>query len=39
MVTDGNLITSRVPSDLPEFARAILEIFRRPQLLQAPQPR
>ena len=39
VVTDGNLVTSRVPSDLPEFARAMLEVFRKPQLLQAPQPR
>src|SRR6266849_11066578 len=39
VVTDGNLVTSRVPSDLPEFARAMIEVFRKPQLLQAPQPR
>ena len=39
VVTDGNLVTSRVPSDLPEFARAMLEVFRKPQLFQAPQPK
>jgi protease I len=39
VVSDGNLVTSRVPSDLPEFARAMIEVFRKPQLLQAPQPR
>ena len=39
VVTDGNLVTSRVPSDLPEFARAMIEVFRKPQLLQAPRPR
>jgi protease I len=39
VVSDGNLVTSRVPSDLPEFAKAMIEVFRKPQLLQAPQPR
>lgn len=39
IVIDGNLVTSRVPSDLPEFAGAIMEIFRKPRLLQAPQSR
>jgi protease I len=39
VVSDGNLVTSRVPSDLPEFARAMMELFRKPQLLHAPQPR
>jgi protease I len=39
VVTDGNLVTSRIPSDLPEFARAMIEVFRKPQLVQAPQPR
>ena len=39
VVSDGNLVTSRVPSDLPEFARAMIEVFRKPQLLQAPLPR
>ena len=39
VVTDRNLVTSRIPSDLPEFARAMLEVFRKPQLLQAPQRR
>ena len=39
VVTDRNLVTSRTPSDLPEFARAMMEVFRKPQLLQAPQPR
>ena len=37
VAVDGNLVTSRVPSDLPEFARAMIEVFRRPQLLQAPR--
>lgn len=37
VVVDGNLVTSRIPSDLPEFARAMLEIFRKPRLLQVPQ--
>lgn len=35
VVTDGNLITSRIPSDLPEFARAMMDVFRKPRLLQA----
>ena len=39
VVIDGNLVTSRVPSDLPEFARAMIEVFRKPQLLQAPRQR
>jgi protease I len=39
VVTEGNLVTSRIPRDLPEFARAMIEVFRKPQLLQAPQPR
>jgi protease I len=39
VVTDGNLVTSRIPSDLPEFARAMIEVFRKPQLFQAPQQR
>jgi protease I len=39
IVIDGNLVTSRVPSDLPEFARAIIEVFRKPPLLQALKPR
>ena len=38
VVTDGNLVTSRVPSDLPEFARAMMDLFRKPRLLQAPRP-
>jgi protease I len=37
VVSDGNLVSSRVPSDLPEFARAMIEVFRKSQLLQAPQ--
>ncbi len=32
-VRDGNLVTSRVPPDLPEFARLILETLRKPQLI------
>src|SRR2546426_8707051 len=39
VVVDGNLVTSRVPSDLTEFARAMIEVFRKPQLLQVPRPR
>jgi len=39
VVTDRNLVTSRIPSDLPEFARAMIEAFRKPQLLQMPQLR
>ncbi len=39
IVIDGNLVTSRVPSDLPEFARAMIEVFRKPPLLQALKPR
>jgi len=38
-VVDGNLVTSRVPSDLPEFARAMIEVFRKPRLVQAPRSR
>jgi len=38
VVTDGNLVTSRIPSDLPEFARAMMEVFRKPRLFQAPRP-
>jgi len=36
---DGNLVTSRVPSDLPEFARAMIEVFRKPRLVQAQRSR
>src|SRR5713101_6454208 len=39
VVIDGNLVTSRVPSVLPEFARARMEVFRKSQLLQAPRLR
>ena len=39
VVTDGNLVTSRTPSDRPEFARAMIEVFRKPQLLQVPRSR
>ena len=39
VVVDGNLVTSRVPSDLPEFARAMIEVFRKPRLVQAPRSR
>jgi protease I len=38
VVSDGNLVTSRVSSDLPEFARLMIEVFRKPQLLQSLQP-
>ncbi len=37
VVVDGNLVTSRIPSDLPEFARAMIEVFRKPRIVQAPQ--
>ncbi len=33
-VRDGNLVTSRVPGDLPEFARLTMEALLRPQLVQ-----
>jgi protease I len=36
-VRDGNLVTSRVPPDLPEFARFTLEALATPQLMQAPR--
>ena len=39
VVVDGNLVSSRIPSDLPEFARAMIEVFRKPQVLQVPQER
>src|SRR5437867_3988392 len=39
VVTDGNLVTSRVPNDLPECARAMIEVFRKPRLVQAPRSR
>lgn len=29
VVVDGNLVTSRLPGDLPEFDRAILELLGR----------
>src|SRR2546422_5342042 len=34
-----NLVTYRIPGDLHEFARAMIEVFRNPQLLQTLQPR
>jgi len=37
VVVEGNLVTSRIPSDLPEFARAMIEVFRKPRIVQAPQ--
>jgi len=39
VVVDRNLVTSRIPSDLPEFARAMIEVFRKPQVLQVPHER
>src|SRR5947199_8224687 len=39
VLTDGNLVTSRTPSDLPEFARAMIEVFRKLLLLQVPRSR
>lgn len=38
-VRDGNLVTSRVPSDLPEFARLTIEALVKPQLLPTPRQR
>jgi protease I len=38
-VRDGNLVTSRVPSDLPEFARLTLEALAKPQLLETARHR
>ena len=35
-VRDGNLLTSRVPSDLPEFARLTVEALTEPQLVRIP---
>jgi protease I len=37
VVTDENLVTSRIPSDLPEFARAMVELFSKPRLVQVPR--
>ncbi len=33
-VRDGNLVTSRVPGDLPEFAKLTIEALLKPQLVQ-----
>lgn len=38
-VRDNNLVTSRVPPDLPEFARLMIEALQTPQLLEAPRQR
>jgi len=36
-VRDGNLVTSRVPGDLPEFAKLTIDALQRPQLAPIPQ--
>ncbi len=36
-VRDGNLVTSRVPQDLPEFGRLTIEALLKPQIVQAPR--
>ena len=33
-VRDGNLVTSRIPSDLPEFAKLTIETLTKPELVQ-----
>lgn len=33
-VRDRNLVTSRVPADLPEFAKLTVDALMRPQLVQ-----
>ncbi len=38
-VRDGNLVTSRVPSDLPEFAKLTIEALMKPQLVQVSRQR
>src|SRR5713101_7929018 len=38
-VRDGNLVTSRVPSDLPEFARLTLEALAKPPLIETARHR
>src|SRR3989475_11221706 len=38
-VVDGKLVTSRDPSDLPEFARAMIDVFRKHRRAQAPRSR
>ncbi len=38
-VRDANLVTSRVPQDLPEFARLTIEALLKPQIVQAPWQR
>jgi len=38
-VRDGNLVTSRVPPDLPEFARLTLEALAKPQLVETARHR
>jgi len=37
VVTDSNLVTSRIPSDLPEFAKAMMDLFSKPRLVQVRQ--
>lgn len=38
-VRDGNLVTSRIPSDLPEFAKLTIEALTKPQLVQVSRQR
>lgn len=38
-VRDDNLVTSRVPPDLPQFAKLMIEALQKPQLLEAPRQR
>lgn len=39
IVVDKNLVTSRAPPDLPDFARAIVDAVRTPRLLQTARQR
>jgi protease I len=39
VVRDNNLVTARVPPDLPEFAKVMIEALQKPQLLEAPRQR
>jgi len=34
VVRDRNLVTSRVPGDLPDFARYMVEALKEPRLVQ-----
>jgi protease I len=35
-VTDGNLVTSRKPDDIPAFNRAMIELFKRARAQRKP---